>query len=122
MGTLILTTIWERSTVIVMRVIARSTLEIFWKQYPDSEQALRSWYQEALQANWNLPPDIKAQYRNASILKGSRVVFNIAGNKYRLLVEVVYSIGVIYVKFVGTHKQYDQINAQEYNDEPIQGD
>lgn len=122
MGTLILTTIWERSTVIVMRVIARSTLEIFWKQYPDSEQALRSWYQEALQANWNLPPDIKAQYRNASILKGSLVVFNIAGNKYRLLVEVVYSIGVIYVKFVGTHKQYDQINAQEYNDEPIQGD
>jgi len=122
MGTLILTTIWERSTFIVMRVIARSTLEIFWKQYPDSEQSLRSWYQEALHANWNLPPDIKAQYRNASILKGSRVVFNVAGNKYRLLVEVVYPIGVIYVKFVGTHKQYDQINAQEYNDEPVQGD
>ena len=113
---------WERGTFIAMRVIARSTLEAFWKQYPDGEQALRSWYQEALHANWHLPPDIKAQYRNASILKGSRVVFNIAGNKYRLLVEVVYPIGVIYVKFVGTHKQYDQINAREYNDEPIQGD
>jgi len=86
---------------------------------PYSEQALRSWYQEALRATWKLPPDIKAQYRNASILKGGRVVFNIAGNKYRLLVEVVYPIGVIDVKFVGTHKRYDQINAEEYNDEPV---
>ncbi len=59
--------------------------------------------------------------RNASILKGGRVVFNIAGNKYRLVVEVVYKIGVIYVKFVGPHKQYDKIDAEEYNDEPIQG-
>jgi mRNA interferase HigB len=94
-----------------MRVIARSTLEAFWTQYPDSEQALRSWYQEALHAKWSSPSGIKAQYRNASILKGSRVVFNIAGNKYRLLVEVLYRIGVIYVKFVGTHKQYDGIDA-----------
>ena len=105
----------------MMRVIARSTLEMFWRQYPDSEQALRSWYQEALHGDWKTPPAIKAQYRNASILKKSRVVFNIAGNKYRLLVEVVYPIGVIYVKFVGTHKQYDKINAEEYDDEPIQG-
>lgn len=117
-----MTTIWERGKFVVMRVIARSTLETFWKQYPDSEQSLRSWYQEASHASWKLPPDIKAQYRNASILKGNRVVFNISGNKYRLLVEVVYPIGVIYVKFVGTHKQYDQIDAQEYDDEPLQGD
>ncbi len=104
-----------------MRVIARSTLEIFWKRHPDSEQALRSWYQEASRATWKLPPDIKAQYRNASILKGSRVVFNISGNKYRLLVEVVYPIGVIYVKFVGPHDLYDKINAEEYHGEPVQG-
>lgn len=105
-----------------MRVIARSTLEAFWKLNPDSEQALRAWYWEAQHADWAKPPDIKAQYRSASILKGSRVVFNIAGNKYRLLVAVMYPCGVIYVKFVGTHKQYDQINAEVYNDEPIQGD
>ncbi|MEJ5187853.1 MAG: type II toxin-antitoxin system HigB family toxin [Breznakiellaceae bacterium] len=104
-----------------MRVIARSTLEAFWKLYPDSEKALRAWYYEVLQANWRSPQDIKALYRNASILKGGRVVFNIAGNKYRLVVEVVYKIGVIYVKFVGSHKQYDKIDAEEYNDEPIQG-
>ena len=71
-----------------MRVIAKSALEAFWKLYPDSEQALRAWHQEATHATWRNPPDIKEQYRSASILKGCRVVFNIAGNKYRLLVEV----------------------------------
>jgi len=104
-----------------MRVIARSTLESFWKEYPDSEQGLRSWYREAKKAVWITPPEIKEQYRSASILKSSRVVFNIAGNKYRLLVEVLYPIGVIYVKFVGTHKQYDAIVAEDYNGDPIQG-
>lgn len=91
----------------------------FWKKYPDSEKALYAWFQEAIHANWSKPSDIKEQYRSASILKESRVVFNIAGNKYRLLVEVLYQIGVIYVKFVGTHKEYDKIDAEEYNDGPI---
>lgn len=104
-----------------MRVIARSTLEAFWKEHPDSEKALRAWYHEVSKANWMCPQDIKAHYRNASILKGRRVVFNIAGNKYRLVVEVVYQICVIYVKFVGSHEQYDKIDAEEYDDEPIQG-
>ncbi len=121
MGTFILTGAWERGSFMTMRVISKSTLEAFWKLYPDSEQALRAWHHEAAHATWSKPSDIKEQYRSASILKGSRVVFNIAGNKYRLLVEVVYPIGVIYVKFVGTHKQYDKIDAEEYNDEPIQG-
>ncbi len=104
-----------------MRVIARSTLESFWKEYPDSEQSLRSWYREASKAVWNTPSEIKEQYGTASILKRSRVVFNIAGNKYRLLVEVLYQIGVLYVKFVGTHKQYDAIVVEDYNGESIQG-
>lgn len=112
---------WEHGRFKVMRVIAKSTLEAFWKLYPDSEKALRSWHDEASRASWRSPQDIKAQYRSASILKGSRVVFNIAGNKHRLLVEVVYRICVVYVKFVGTHKQYDKIDAEEYDDEPIQG-
>ncbi len=104
-----------------MRVIKRSMLEDFWREYPDSEQSLRSWYLEAKKAIWKTPSDIKNQYRSASILKKCRVVFNITGNKYRLLVEVLYSIGVIYVKFVGTHKQYDTIVAEDYNGDPIQG-
>jgi len=104
-----------------MRIIAKSTLETFWKEYSDSEQALRSWYREAKKAVWGSPSKIKEQYRSASILKMSRVVFNIAGNKYRLLVEVLYPIGVIYVKFVGTHKQYDAIIAEDYDGSPIQG-
>ena len=104
-----------------MRVIAKSTLEDFWREYPDSEQCLRSWYREAKRAIWKAPPEIKEQYRSASILQKSRVVFNIAGNKYRLLVDVLYPIGVIYVKFVGTHKQYDAIVAEDYNGDPIQG-
>ncbi len=103
-----------------MRVIAKSTLESFWRKNPDSEQSLRSWYREATKANWETPSRIKEQYRSASILKKIRVVFNIAGNRYRLLVDVLYPIGVIYVKFVGTHKQYDSIVAEDYNGDPIQ--
>lgn len=104
-----------------MRVIAWSTLEAFWREYPDSERGLRSWYGEASKAVWTIPSEIKEQYRSASILKKSRVVFNIAGNKYRLLVEVLYPIGVIYVKFIGTHKHYDAIIAEDYNESPVQG-
>ncbi len=103
-----------------MRVIAKSTLEAFWKEHGDSEQSLRSWYREASKAGWKTPAEVKEQYRTASILKKSRIVFNIAGNKYRLLVEVLYPIGVIYVKFIGTHKHYNAIIAEDYNGNPIQ--
>ena len=99
-----------------MRVIARSTLEAFWKEYADSEQALRSWHREALKASWKTPTEIKEQYRSASILKKSRVVFNIAGNKYRLVVEMQYRAGIAWVKFVGTHARYDQINVETINE------
>ena len=102
-----------------MRIIARKTLEEFWKLHPDSEKGLRSWYQEALHASWKTPQGIKAQYRSASILKHGRVVFNIAGNKFRLLCEVVYRIGVVYIKFVGTHEQYDAIDAENYHGKPV---
>jgi mRNA interferase HigB len=101
-----------------MRVIAKSTLVRFWRQpdYKDAEGALQSWYDEALKANWTTPQDIKAHYRNASICGNNRVVFNIAGNKYRLVVEVQYQAGIVWVKFVGTHAQYDQINVENVNE------
>ncbi|MDH4554491.1 type II toxin-antitoxin system HigB family toxin [Pseudomonas sp. BN417] len=94
-----------------MRIIAISHLKAFWERYPDSEQPLLAWIDEARKANWESPADIKAQYRNASILKSRRVVFNIKGNDYRLVVAVAYRFGALYIKFVGTHEQYDAIDA-----------
>jgi mRNA interferase HigB len=98
----------------MMRVIAISTLKSFWErsQYQDAEQPLRAWFEEASKATWQQPADIKAQYGNASILQNRRVVFNIKGNDYRLVVALSYKLQLVYVKFVGTHKQYDAIDAQ----------
>lgn len=97
-----------------MRVIAKRTLREFWSQqeYADAEQPLRAWYSEARQAEWKTPQDIKAQFRHASILKGNWVVFNIAGNKYRLMLNVNYAFGIVYIRFDGTRKQHDAIEAE----------
>ena len=101
-----------------MRVIAKSTLVKFWSQQGclDSEGALQSWHDEALKASWKTPQDIKAQYRSASICGNNKVVFNIAGNKYRLVVEMQYRAGIAWVKFVGTHVEYDKINVENVNE------
>lgn len=95
-----------------MRIIAISHLKAFWEQYPDAEQPLLAWIDEAKKAKWHSPSDIKAQYRSASILKNRRVVFNVKGNDYRLVAAVAYRYGALYVKFIGTHRQYDAINAE----------
>jgi mRNA interferase HigB len=95
-----------------MRVIAVSTLRDFWQRHPDAEQPLKAWVEEAASANWTQPADIKEQYRSASVLKNRRVVFNIKGNDYRLIVAVAYKLQVVYVKFVGTHKEYDAVDAE----------
>ena len=95
-----------------MRVIAIKTLRDFWTTHPDSEQPLLAWFDEASKAMWTQPVDIKVHHARASILKNRRVVFNIKGNDYRLIVAVAYKLGVVYVKFIGTHKQYDAINAE----------
>ncbi len=95
-----------------MRVIAVSTLRTFWKRHPDAEQPLKAWFEEATNASWTQPSDIKERYRSASILKNRRVVFNIKGNDYRLVVAIAYKLQVVYVKFVGTHKEYDAVDAQ----------
>lgn len=94
-----------------MRVIAVAALRAFWHQHPDAEQPLKAWFGEASKATWTLPSDIKAQYRSASILKNRRVVFNIKGNEYRLIVAVAYRLQIVYVKFIGTHQQYDAVDA-----------
>lgn len=98
-----------------MRIIAIRTLRDFWEKtpYADAEQPLKSWYAIAKNANWKTPSDIKEQFRNASFVGNNRVVFNIHGNKYRLVAAVNYPYGVIYIRFVGTHKAYDKINAEE---------
>jgi mRNA interferase HigB len=95
-----------------MRVIAVSTLRDFWQRYPDAEQPLKAWHEEATNATWTQPADIKVQYRSASVLKNRRVVFNIKGSDYRLIVAVAYKLQVVYVKFVGTHKEYDAVDAE----------
>ena len=97
-----------------MRIIAKRTLRNFWQQsrYADSEQPLKAWHSEARKAEWKSPQDVKDHYRHASILAGNRVVFNVAGNKYRLVVKVNYSFGIVFVRFIGTHRQYDAIDAE----------
>lgn len=96
-----------------MRVIKKGTLRAHWERpgREDSEDPLKAWYAEARKAAWKTPADIKAKYRSASFVADNRVVFNIAGNKYRLVVHVNYEIGVVLVKFVGTHEEYDEIDA-----------
>lgn len=94
-----------------MRIIAISHLRAFWEQYPEAEQPLLAWIDEAKKANWSSPAEIKAQYRSASILKSRRVVFNIKGNDYRIVTAVAYRYGAVYIKFVGTHRQYNAIDA-----------
>ena len=95
-----------------MRVIALAALRSFWSKHREAEQPLRAWHDEAIRAEWKQPAEIKAQYRSASVLKNRRVVFNIKGNDYRLVVAVAYRVGVVYVKFVGTHVEYDAIDAE----------
>ena len=95
-----------------MRLIAVSYLRIFWEKHPDAEQPLRAWVDEVKATTWHQPADIKERYRSASILKNRRVVFNIKGNEYRLVVSVAYRFQAVYVKFIGTHREYDGIDAE----------
>ncbi len=98
-----------------MRIIALSTMKSFWEDkphYDDVVQPALAWYRHTLKANWSSPAEVKQYFGNASILKDGRVVFNIAGNKYRLVVWINYPYKVVYIRFIGTHAQYDQIDVQ----------
>lgn len=95
-----------------MRVLKRSTLRDFWERHPDAEQPLKEWFQEVRRADWQNPHDVKARYRNASVIGHSRVVFNIAGNRYRLVVAFNYPYRIAFIRFVGTHAEYDRIDVE----------
>ena len=110
--------IWYQFILSAVRVIAKRTLREFWESAPkhaDAQGPLESWYFETLKATWTTPQELKAQFRSASILKNNRVVFNIAGNKYRLVVAIDYRRQACFVKFIGTHKQYEAIDAEVYD-------
>lgn len=94
-----------------MRVIAKKILREFWLVHTDSENQLKTWYKEASKASWSNPVEIKEEYAKASILKGGRVVFNICGNKYRLVVDINYLRQWVFIRFIGTHTEYDKIDA-----------
>jgi mRNA interferase HigB len=98
-----------------VRVIALSTLKAFWEANPscvDAREPVLAWYRHALKADWATPAEVKTDFGQASILQDGRVVFNIAGNKYRLVVWINYAYRVVYIRFLGTHSQYDRIDAQ----------
>ena len=98
-----------------MRIIALSTLKSFWEEHPeylDAKEPTLAWYRHALAADWSAPAAVKQDYRHASILKDGRVVFNIAGNKFRLIVWINYVYRVIHIRFIGTHAHYDKIDVQ----------
>jgi mRNA interferase HigB len=96
-----------------MRIIAKSTLREFWARHPDAEEPLLAWYREVKQEDWDTPAKVKEKYRSASIVGGNRVVFNIKGNDYRLVVKINYPYRVVYIRFVGTHAEYDRIDVEE---------
>ncbi len=98
-----------------MRIISKKTLKDFYEQskYSDSKNALEAWHKEVLKLDWNHPNEIKEMYRSASIIGDTKVVFNIVGNKYRLIVTINYYAKIVFIKFIGTHKQYDKINIEE---------
>ena len=94
-----------------MRIVAITTLQAFWTKHPNAKVPLQAWYALASRAKWKSPADIKEAYRNASFIANERVVFNIKGNDYRLVVLVRYGQGLMFIRFVGTRAQYDKIDA-----------
>lgn len=94
-----------------MRVIAKKILRDFWEAHADCEQQLKAWHLEASNANWGSPSQIKSKYPSASILADNRIVFNIKGNNYRLIVKISYAHQMLWIRFIGTHAEYDKIDA-----------
>lgn len=95
-----------------MRIISKKPLHEFWEKHKDAQAALQAWYEDALRAEWRTPQEIKRRYSNASVIGDNRVVFNIKGNDYRLVVKIHYDREQIYIRFVGTHRAYDDIDAE----------
>lgn len=94
-----------------MRIIAKKTLKEFWKNHPDAEQPLKAWFAKTKQANWKSTKDVKRDYRNASFVANNRIIFNIKGNQYRLIAAFNYPYQIVYIRFIGSHVEYDKIDA-----------
>ncbi|MFN8415405.1 MAG: type II toxin-antitoxin system HigB family toxin [Cytophagaceae bacterium] len=95
-----------------MNIIKRQTINVLGEKYPRAKKQLDVWYHEVKKAKWNDPADIKKEYPKASILKNKRVVFDIVGGEYRLIVKVEYDFKAVFIMFFGTHQEYDKINAE----------
>lgn len=95
-----------------MRVIAKKILREFWEKHNDCEQHLKSWYQETSKSEWTSPNDVKSEYPSASIIGNDRIVFNIKGNTYRLIVKMNFDYHMVWIRFIGTHAEYDKVNAK----------
>ncbi|MGH7184110.1 MAG: type II toxin-antitoxin system HigB family toxin [Nitrospiraceae bacterium] len=96
-----------------MRIIAKRTLRVFWDRHPQAKGPLEAWHQEVARAEWADPSVVKAQFSSASLLRDNRVVFNIGGNKYRLVVKINYPFRILYIRFVGSHREYEQIDVSK---------
>jgi mRNA interferase HigB len=96
-----------------VRVISRAVLIDYYNRQKETKSQLETWYHEVKKAEWNTPQDVKENYRKASIIEGNKVVFNIKGNRYRLVAKINYKMKIVYIKFIGTHKEYDKINVKE---------
>jgi len=95
-----------------MRVITRNTLKLFWEKHTDAKGAAQTWFHVAKKANWTCFEDIKNAFGSADVIAGNRVVFNIKGNSYRLIVKIHYNTQIVYIRFIGTHAEYDKIDAR----------
>ena len=96
-----------------MRIISRKALRLFWEKHPEARQGLQAWYADVRRAKWNSTADIKAAYRSASFVANNRVVFNIKGNRYRIIAAIQFQFHIVFIRFVGTHVEYDQIDAEQ---------
>ncbi len=96
----------------MQRIFAKSTLRNYWEKHPESEQYLKTWFDIAMNSDWRTPNDVKQTYSKASVLKDSRIVFNIKGNDYRLVAKFNFEKQWIFIRFIGTHSEYDKINAE----------
>jgi mRNA interferase HigB len=96
-----------------MRIISRKVLRAFWEKHTDARQPLQAWYADVKHADWKSPADVKRIYRNASLVAHNRVVFNIKGNKYRVIVAIQYTFQIVYIRFIGMHQEYDQVDATQ---------
>lgn len=96
-----------------MQVVSKKTLVEYYKTHKETKNQLEAWFFEVKKAEWDTPQDVKEKYGSASIIGNNRVVFNIKGNKYRLVAKINYKMKIVYIRFFGTHKDYNKINAEE---------